>query len=221
MNREEKFINYLEGLKTDGNAELLESISSGFKTLVEYRIGGTPAEKAVDIMESGEDLMTDDIAAEDPESLEDSVEDEVMAGDLDTPLDESIVKVREGLSGGTSTEENAADPEPVLEVGEGEVKGSLSPAILRAVDDEVEKKIQVMAQMIDRQKLTSNPEQKQQYLNHMRGQLWRDNLLDKGIDPAKAKGLMPAMNESIEDANAALLDFVDTAFKIFSIDKGE
>lgn len=197
MNREEKFINYLEGLKTDGNAELLEGITTGFKTLVEYRIGGSPAEKMVDIMESEDDILDD-------------VEADVEA---DVPLDES-----EG-EGGSSEESNAV--EPVLEVGEGEVKTQLTPGIMKAVDAAVILKISKISQMIDQQKLVDSPEQKQKYLDSMRSNLWRDMLLEKGINPAQAKGLIPSMNESIEEANTKLLDFVDTAFKIFSIDRHE
>lgn len=219
MNREEKFINYLEGLKTSGNAELLENITTGFKTLVEYRVGGTPAEKVVDIMESEDDLL--DIAADDPDVMED-----IADGDLDVPLDESIVKVREGLveednAGGVSEENNAADVSPVLEVGEGEVKGQLSAEFLRAVDDEVEENIREMSQIIDRQKITNSPEEKQKYLNDMRAAKWREKFIAQGIDPARARGLMPSLSESLDDANKALLEYVDTAFGILMVDKSK
>jgi hypothetical protein len=363
MNREDRFIKYLEDLKTDGNAELLESISAGFKTLVEYRVCGTPSEKVVDIMESEDEIddsMVDDIVAEDPESADEMLlesedmdmdklqssrfaltpelfdkidksgkmqeflgftgvshdEDdnigwqEELGMDMDrvyyeckdnvepytvTPnllhraglSDEQIIAVlelcgsdsltessdvkskiygknsdearhakwlekqkegvasgirRAGLNAGAAaeiwnrqqerygkkrldeSEEDGTSEETnsvVMEVGEGEVKGQLTPAILRAVDDAVEAKIRKMSEMIDKQKLVSSDEQKKKYLTGMRGQLWRDSLLDQGIDPKQAKGLVPVMTESIEEANIALLDFVDTAFKIFSIDKGE
>jgi len=81
MNREAKFIDYLEGLKNEGNVELLENITEGFKTLVEYRVEGSPSEKVVDIMESEEEIQ-DDVDS-DSELIED--------GDLDTPLDESVL----------------------------------------------------------------------------------------------------------------------------------
>lgn len=256
MNKEEKFLNYLEGLKTAGNVELLESISEGFKTLVEYRVNGSIEERSVDIMES-EDDMVDDPIAEDPESV-----DENELGDLDTPLDEStsvvksrifgknsdqarnaeyLEKQKEGVAagikaagaknkeafaalneegeydvGGVSEEENA-----MMEVGEGDVKGQLTPALLRAVDDTVEEKIRKMADMIEKQKLVSNDEQKLKYLKHMRGQLWREELLNRGVNPEQAKGLMPAMNESVEEADNKLLDFIDSAFKLFQIAKPE
>lgn len=312
MNKEEKFLNYLEGLKTDGNAELLESISEGFKTLVEYRVNGSIEDRSVDIMES-EDDMVDDPIAEDPEStssrgytvsdvenmsLEEilkwngmtlesfnervkdfnpvEVNEEIaywvgevekqaddfdivygsdQLGDLDTPLDEStsVVKARifgknsdqarnaeylekqkEGVAAGIKAagaknkeafaalnEEGEVDEEVMMEVGEGDVKGQLTPALLRAVDNSVEEKIREMASMIDRQKLVSNDEQKLKYLKHMRGQLWREELLNRGVNPAQAKGLMPAMNESVEEADTKLLDFIDSAFKLFQIAKPE
>jgi hypothetical protein len=120
--------------------------------------------------------------------------------------------------GGVSEESNTLD-DPMLEVGESELKGKLSSSLLRLVDELVETKIRKMSDMIDRQKLVTSEDQKVKYLDAMRGNLWRENLLDKGIDPSTAKGLIPSINESIEDAIAVLLDFVDTAFKIFSIDR--
>lgn len=249
MNKEEKFLNYLEGLKTAGNVELLESISEGFKTLVEYRVNGSIEERSVDIMES-EDDMVDDPIAEDPESV-----DENQLGDLDTPLDEStsvvksrifgknsdqarnaeyLEKQKEGVAAGIKAagaknkeafaalnEEGEVDEEVMMEVGEGDVKGQLTPALLRAVDDTVEEKIRKMADMIEKQKLVSNDEQKLKYLKHMRGQLWREELLNRGVNPEQAKGLMPAMNESVEEADNKLLDFIDSAFKLFQIAKPE
>jgi len=193
MNREEKFINYLEGLKTDKNAKLLESISNGFKTLVEYRIGGTPAEKVVDIMESEEDMidedMADEIASEDPVDL--------------------VMESEEEIDEGVSEETNAMDP--VLEdIMDNNDNDNLNSEILRTIDNEVEHKIQTMSQMIDSQKLVSSEEQKIKYLDHMRGQLWRDKLIERGINPSKAKGLIPAMAESIEEADRALLESVNT-----------
>jgi len=106
-----------------------------------------------------------------------------------------------------------------MEVGEGEVKGKLSPSLLREVDSAVEKRIQIMSKMIDKGKLIPDEIQKKKYLTSMRGQLWRDNFIERGIDPTQAKGLVPSLTESLDEANAALLDFVDTAFKVFSIDK--
>lgn len=69
MKKEEKFLNYLEQLKNVGNADLMESVITGFKTLVEYQVNGNIAERQVDIMESE---MVDDIKAEDPECAEDN-----------------------------------------------------------------------------------------------------------------------------------------------------
>lgn len=193
MNREEKFINYLEGLKTDKNAKLLESISNGFKTLVEYRIGGTPAEKVVDIMESEEDMideeMADEIASEDPVDL--------------------VMESEEEIDEGVSEETNAMDP--VLEhIMDNNDNDNLNSETLKTIDNEVEHKIQSMSNMIDSQKLVSSEEQKIKYLDHMRGQLWRDKLIKRGINPSKAKGLIPAMTESIEEADTSLLESVNT-----------
>lgn len=264
MTREEKFINYLEGLKSAGNAELLESISIGFKSLLEYRVGGSPSEKSVDIMESEDDILSaidigDDIGSDSEMIDEDIPLDESTsaikssiygknsskarnaayqeeqkegmragikkaganlgaAAEMWNRQQESYGKKRLDESGGVSEEGNTLD-EPMLEVGESELKGKLSSSLLRLVDDLVETKIRKMSDMIDRQKLVTSEDQKVKYLDAMRGNLWRENLLEKGIDPSTAKGLIPSINESLEDANAVLLDFVDTAFKIFSIDR--
>lgn len=92
MNREEQFIDYLGKLKNEGNAELLENVISGFKTLVEYRVGGSIAERQVDIMESEDEIDVDD-------SL-----DEEVVGDLDTPLDESSIDIKDKIYGKDSDE---------------------------------------------------------------------------------------------------------------------
>jgi len=82
VNREEKFIDYLGKLKNEGNAELLEHVIIGFKSLVEYRVGGNISERRVDIMENSEDM--EDIG--DIGDMED-------IGDIDVPLDESTSDV--------------------------------------------------------------------------------------------------------------------------------
>lgn len=273
MNKEQKFLAYLEALKTDKNSGLLEGVINGFKTLVEYRVDGNISERQVDIMESEEDMMDDmdDIEGMedidetgDMDVLEESVEprgykvadvenmtweeilkwngmtvadfdarvkdwhpvevsediaywveqvekqaddfDEVYGGgqigDQDVPLDES--------EGGVSEEENAAtDEEPIMEVGEGEVKGKLNPMLLRQIDDSIEKDIQKMSMMIDRQKLVGSAEEKNKYLTNMRGQKWRDELLSIGVEPSTMKGLIPALSESLDEANASLLESVN------------
>lgn len=246
MNKEEKFLAYLEALKTDKNSGLLEGVINGFKTLVEYRVDGNISERQVDIMENSEDI--EDMAAFDDSDME--VSDDM--GDMDIPLDESTSdvkgkifgknsdaarhakfvedqkkKVAKGIAaagaknraafaalneeeGGTSEEANAvSDEEPIMEVGEGEVKGKLTPALLRQIDDAIEKDIQKMSVMIDRQKLVNSPDEKTRYLNNMRGQKWRDELISIGVEPSTMKGLIPALAESMDDANAALLECVN------------
>lgn len=320
MNKEEKFLAYLEALKTDKNSGLLEGVINGFKTLVEYRVDGNISERQIDIMENSEDI--EDMAAFDDSEMEDSGDmdvldeaveprgytvadvekmtweeilnwngmtvadfdarvkdwhpvevsediaywvdqvekqaddfDEVYGGkieDQDVPLDESTSDVKakifgknsdaarhakfvedqkkgvaKGIAaagaknraafaalneeeGGTSEEANAvSDEEPIMEVGEGEVKGKLNPALLRQIDDAIEKDIQKMSVMIDRQKLVNSPEEKTRYLNNMRGQKWRDELISIGVEPSTMKGLIPALAESMDDANAALLECVN------------
>ena len=58
MDRNAKYMNYLESLKTDSNKELLESIITGFSTLVEYQVTG-------DITQRSTDVMTEDLGDED------------------------------------------------------------------------------------------------------------------------------------------------------------
>lgn len=349
MNKEEKFLAYLEALKTDKNSGLLEGVINGFKTLVEYRVDGNISERQVDIMENSEDI--EDMAAFDDSEMEDTedldlamVENNESSFDIDklileyrnnpfmltpnllsriagsqsdllkllnypskeedddigwdeqlddmvmmleddagsnvtkrisphdlykaglsrseiinilnhvihTPLDESTSdvkgkiygknsdaarhakfvedqkkKVAKGIAaagaknraafaalneeeGGTSEETNAvSEDEPIMEVGEGEVKGKLNPALLRQIDDAIEKDIQKMSVMIDRQKLVNSPDEKTRYLNNMRGQKWRDELISIGVEPSTMKGLIPALAESMDDANAALLECVN------------
>jgi len=99
-------------------------------------------------------------------------------------------------------------PDSIMEVGEGEIKGKLTPQLLQQIDMDIMKKISQMAKMIDSQKLVRNSDEKQKYLDNMRGQLWRDALLDKGVDPSVMRGLIPSMNESIDEANKSLLESV-------------
>lgn len=243
MNKEEKFIDYLGKLKNEGNAELLENVISGFKTLVEYRVGGSVAERQVDIMESEDEMVDsrftytmadiDNMTLSDilnhlgmtmsdfknaveglhPVEVNEYIDDQLVnqmrygASDFnDTPLDESSEMEDMGdmdMDDGVSEEDNA-----IMEVGGGEIKGKVTPAILRQIDNEVEADIRKMASMIDRQKLVSSEDQKVKYLNHMRGEKWRENLLSRDIDPSSVKGLIPAVTESIEEANASLLESV-------------
>jgi len=96
-----------------------------------------------------------------------------------------------------------------MEVGKGETKGKITPAILRQIDDDIEGVIRKMSSMIDRQKLVSSEEQKVKYLNHIRGEKWREGLLSRDINPSTLKGLIPTVTESVDDANVSLLESVN------------
>jgi hypothetical protein len=60
----EKFLEYVEKLKTEENSMLVESIVDGFKTLYEYHIGSQDgAAKLDDIMESPDKPVTEDLVS--------------------------------------------------------------------------------------------------------------------------------------------------------------
>lgn len=55
MNKQDqKFVEYLEKLKCEGNSTVMESIITGFKAIVEYQVNGAPEIKVSDIMTEDE-----------------------------------------------------------------------------------------------------------------------------------------------------------------------
>lgn len=112
MNREEKFINYLEGLKTDKNANLLENITSGFKTLVEYQINGAPSEKVTDIMENSDDI-------EDMATYSDSYTNDTPIEDISTSDNTDDTEVLEETTGSDEETNAVIDTDTLVEHTEG------------------------------------------------------------------------------------------------------
>ena len=81
MTNEEKYLGYLDSLKDEKNAKLLECVQEGFKTLVEYQVVGNMSERGVDIMENGDEEGPKDLVelvnklTKEIEELKDAMED--------------------------------------------------------------------------------------------------------------------------------------------------
>lgn len=252
MNKEEKFLAYLEALKTDKNSGLLEGVINGFKTLVEYRVDGNISERQVDIMENSDDI--EDMAGFGDVNMDDAgdMDEDVLPGDLDVPLDEATSDVKGKIYGknsdaarhakfveeqkgevakgiaaagaknraafaalnedGVSEEENAVtEEEPIMEVGEGEVKGKLTPELYKRIAQEVDALEQKQRQLAYKSSLRTafvSDDERERYIKNQVAQAWRDKLVDADVNPAIVKGLVPVALESMDDANKSLMESV-------------